>query len=384
MNEVYLVGGVRTPIGKTGGMLRTLLPETLGAAVLNEVLARYALTPETIDQVLLGNAVGPGGNIARVCLLAAGWPYGIPAMTVDTQCGSGLSAVNMAASLIKAGEAEMVVAGGVESTSLAPRRQFHPTDSRFAGPDIYYERAPFSTPAIGDPDTGEAAEKLAELKQVTREEMDALALESHRRATRTRNAGMLKDILLPLFVEGKTIDYDECIRDNMSAALLRRMPSVFAKGGSVTAGNTCLKHDGAAVVLLASAAAVKRYGLKPAGKIVCSAIAGCDPNWFPLSPVPSIRTLLDKAQLPLADIAALEINEAFAVKILTCCRELGYSLEKTNILGGALAYGHPYGASGAIILLHLLKALEQQDGRFGVAAIGAVGGQGISTLLERI
>ena len=278
----------------------------------------------------------------------------------------------------------MVVAGGVESTSLAPRRQFHPTDSRFAGPDIYYERAPFSTPAIGDPDTGEAAEKLAELKQVTREEMDALALESHRRATRTRNAGMLKDILLPLVVEGKTIDYDECIRGNMSATLLRRMPPVFAKGGSVTAGNTCLKHDGAAVVLLASAAAVKRYGLKPAGKIVCSAIAGCDPNWFPLSPVPSIRTLLDKAQLPLADIAALEINEAFAVKILTCCRELGYSLEKTNVLGGALAYGHPYGASGAIILLHLLKALEQQDGRFGVAAIGAVGGQGISTLLERI
>lgn len=384
MNEVYLVGGVRTPIGKTGGMLRTLLPETLGAAVLNAVLARHALTPESIDQVLLGNAVGPGGNIARVCLLAAGWPYSVPAMTVDTQCGSGLSAVNMAACLIKAGEADLLVAGGVESTSLAPRRQFNPTDPRFVGLDVYYERAPFSTPAIGDPDTGEAAEKLAALKQVTREDMDALALESHRRAARTRDAGVLKDILLPLCVDGKTIDYDECIRDNMSAPLLRRMPSVFAKGGSVTAGNTCLKHDGAAVLLLASAAAVKRYGLKPVGKLVQSAIAGCDPNWFPLSPVPSISTLLEKAHLTLADIEALEINEAFAVKILTCCRELDYSLEKTNILGGALAYGHPYGASGAIILLHLLKALEQTNGRFGVAAIGAVGGQGISTLLERI
>lgn len=384
MNDVYLVGGVRTPIGKTGGVLRSLLPETLGAAVLNEILRRYRLQPETIDHILFGNAVGPGGNIARVCSLAAGWPYSVPAMTVDTQCGSGLSAVNMAAAMIKAGEAELLVAGGVESTSLAPRRQFNPTDPRFAGTDVYYERAPFSTPEIGDPDTGEAAEKLAALKDVSREDMDALALASHQRAAKTRTDGLLEDIILPVTADGKIIDHDECIRANMSLALLRRMPPAFAKGGRVTAGNTCLKHDGAAALLLASEKAVRQYGLKPAGKIVQTAIVGCDPNWFPLSPVPSIRHLLTKAKLTLDDVAALEINEAFAVKILTCCRELGYSLDKTNILGGALAYGHPYGASGAIILLHLLKALEQVNGKFGVAAIGAVGGQGISTLVERI
>ena len=384
MNDVYLVGGVRTPIGKTGGVLRSVLPETLGARVLNEIVRRYRLQPEAVNHILFGNAVGPGGNIARVCSLTAGWPYSIPAMTVDTQCGSGLSAVNTAAAMIKAGEAEMIIAGGVESTSMAPRRQFHPTDPRFTGPDVYYERAPFSTPEIGDPDTGEAAEKLAALKDVSREDMDALALASHQRAAQARDAGLLQDIILPVEMNGKVVDSDECIRANMSLALLRRMPPAFAKNGRVTAGNTCLKHDGAAALLLASSKAVQQYSLRPAGKIVQTAIVGCDPNWFPLSPVPSIRHLLAKANLTLDDVAALEMNEAFAVKILACCRELGYGLEKTNILGGALAYGHPYGASGAIILLHLLKALEQVNGKFGVAAIGAVGGQGISTLVERI
>ena len=383
MSRAYLVGGVRTPIGKTGGALRELLPEQLGAVVLNEIVSRYALSPEAIDQVIMGNAVGPGGNIARVCVLAAGWPYSIPAVTVDSQCGSGLSAINTASDLIKSGAADLIIAGGVESTSLAPRRQFNPADPRFQGADVYYDRAPFSTPEIGDPETGEAAEKLADLKGVSRQAMDELALASHRRAALTRQQGLLDDILLPVQTQEKMVDYDECIREKMSLALLRRMPSVFVPGGSVTAGNTCLKHDGAAVLLIASEAAVKKYGFRPQGVVVQSAISGCDPNWFPLSPVPAIRKLLAKAGVPLDDVAAMEMNEAFAVKILACCQELGYSLDKTNLLGGALAYGHPYGASGAIILLHLLKALQQVDGRFGVAAIGAVGGQGIATLVER-
>ncbi len=383
MSDVYLVGGVRTPIGKTGGTLRNVLPEQLGAAVLNEILLRYALSPEDIDQVVMGNAVGPGGNIARVCLLAGGWPFSVPGVTVDTQCGSGLSAVNMAVDRIRSGAADVLVAGGVESTSLAPRRQFNPNDLRFCGPDVYYERAPFSTPQIGDPEVGEVAEKLAALKGISRDAMDALALESHRRAARAREAGLLREMLLSVDTPSGPVDYDECIRGNMSLALLRRMPPVFAHGGAVTAGNTCLKHDGAAVLLLASEQAVLKYGLQPQARIVQTAISGCDPNWFPLSPVPAINKLLEKAGLPLDAVAAMEINEAFAVKILACCRELGYSLAKTNMLGGALAYGHPYGASGAIILLHLLKALEQVQGRYGIAAIGAVGGQGIATLVER-
>lgn len=383
MSKAYLIGGMRTPIGKTGGYLKDLLPEHLAAVVLNEVVAKYELSPNDIDQVILGNAVGPGGNIDRVSVLEAGWPYSIPAITVDSQCGSGLSAVSFAVSQIISGNADIIIAGGVESTSMAPRRQFNLNDPRFQNENAYYERAPFSTPSIGDPDTGETAENLAEQLEITRKDMDALALESHKRAARAQEQGYLQDIITPIKVPGKIIDSDECIRKNITLKLLERMKPVFRHGGKITAGNTCLKHDGAAVILIASHAAVQKYNLQPQGIIRGTASCGCNPNLFPLGPVPAIQKLLTKNNLQLTDIDAMEINEAFAVKILACCQQLGFSLNKTNILGGALAYGHPYGASGAIILLHLLKALQQVDGRLGIAAIGAVGGMGMATLIER-
>lgn len=383
MTKAYIIGGVRTPIGKTGGILRDFLPEQLAAAVLNETIARHGVSPSDIDQVILGNAVGPGGNIARVSVLEAGWPYHIPALTVDLQCGSGLSAVNLAVSQILSGQAEIVIAGGVESTSMAPRRQFNSADPRFEGETVYYEQAPFSPPAVGNPDVGAAAEYLAEQLAISRGDMDVLALESHQRACLAREQGLLTDMVIPLCVQGKRIEADECIRENMSHRLLERMKPAFLAGGRITAGNTCLKHDGAAVVLLASQAAVEKYALTPQAIIAGTASCGCDPNVFPLGPVYVIRKLLEKTGLPLAAIDRMEINEAFAVKILACCRELGFSLNKTNTLGGALAYGHPYGASGAIILLHLIKALQHAEGRFGIAAIGAVGGMGVATLIER-
>jgi acetyl-CoA C-acetyltransferase len=383
MNPVYMIGGLRTPIGKTDGFLKDLLPEQLASIILNEVIHKYSLSPNDIDQVILGNAVGPGGNIARVSVLAAGWPYSIPAITVDTQCGSGLSAINLAVSQIQSGQTELVLAGGVESTSLAPRRQFNPADPRFQGEQVYYERAPFSTPAVGDPEIGDAAEYLAENLSISREDMDALALESHRRASMTKEQDVFKDIIIPIQTAGKVIHSDECIRSRMSLKLLERMQPVFKAEGKITAGNTCLKHDGAALILLASSNAVKKYNLKPQAMITGTASCGCDPNLFPLGPVDSIQKLLRQNKLQVKDIDALEMNEAFAVKILACCRQLNFSLDKTNILGGALAYGHPYGASGAIILLHLLKALQQVNGQRGIAAIGAVGGMGIATLIER-
>jgi len=383
MNPVYMIGGLRTPIGKTDGFLKDLLPEQLASIILNEVIHKYSLSPNDIDQVILGNAVGPGGNIARVSVLAAGWPYSIPAITVDTQCGSGLSAINLAVSQIQSGQTELVLAGGVESTSLAPRRQFNPADPRFQGEQVYYERAPFSTPEVGDPEVGDAAEYLAEYLSISREDMDALALESHRRASMTKEQDVFKDIITPIQTAGKVIHSDECIRSRMSLKLLERMQPVFKAEGKITAGNTCLKHDGAALILLASSNAVKKYNLKPQAMITGTASCGCDPNLFPLGPVDSIQKLLRQNKLQVKDIDALEINEAFAVKILACCRQLNFSLDKTNMLGGALAYGHPYGASGAIILLHLLKALQQVDGQRGIAAIGAVGGMGIATLIER-
>lgn len=381
MSQAYIIGGLRTPIGKTGGFLKTVLPEQLAAIVLNEVLAKYKLLPNDIDQVILGNAVGPGGNIARISVLEAGWPYHIPALTVDSQCGSGLSAVNLAVSQIQSGCADLMIAGGVESTSMAPKRQFHPTDPRFKGENIYYERAPFSPPSVGDPDVGEAAENLATKLDISRSDMDTLAFESHKKAAQAQE--YLKDIMIPIKTPDKIIDSDECIRNNIGLKLLERMKPVFIDGGKITAGNTCLKHDGAATLLIASEAAVKKYNLKPQAIVRGTISAGCDPNFFPLGPVHAIQKLLTKSNLQLQDIDALEINEAFAVKILACCRQLGFSLNKTNIIGGALAYGHPYGASGAIILLHLLKALERTNGRLGIATIGAVGGMGIATLIER-
>lgn len=383
MKPAYIIGGVRTPIGKTGGILREFLPEQLAAVVLNETVSRYGVSPTAIDQVLLGNVVGPGGNMARVSVLEAGWPYSIPALTLDLQCGSGLSAVNLAVSQILAGEADLVIAGGVESTSIAPRRQLHPADPRFAGEHVFYEQAPFAPERIGNPEVGDAAEALAGQLAISREDMDDLAFESHQRASRARRQGLLTDIIVPIQVQGKTVADDECIREKMSRKLLERMPPAFAANSRITAGNTCLKHDGAAVVLMASQAAVEKHRLSPQAVVTGTASCGCDPNRFPLGPVYAIRKLLERARLPLTAIDRIEINEAFAVKILACCRELGLSLSKTNTLGGALAYGHPYGASGAIILLHLIKALQSSNGRFGMAAIGAVGGMGVATLIER-
>ncbi|MDR3349072.1 MAG: thiolase family protein [Acidaminococcales bacterium] len=383
MNKVYIVGGVRTPIGKTGGALRLFLPEELAACVLNEILSRFGLAPGHVDHVVLGNAAGTGGNLARVAVLQAGWPYGVPAMTVDAQCASGLAGVSAAWALVAAGAAELVVAGGMESTSMAPARRFHINDPRFTGHDDFYEQAPFSPLAIGDPDTVAAAETLAGEMDISRREMDALALESHRKACAAKRGGILDDIILPL-ARGGLIKDDECPRENMNMRLLSRLKGIVAREGRITAGNACLKHDGAAAVLLASPEALRRHALKPAAELRRAASAGCDPNYFPLGPVCAINSLLRCCSLGLEEIDAVEINEAFAVKILACCRKLGLPPEKVNKLGGALAYGHPYGASGAIILLHLLKTLEKTKGRFGIAAIGAVGGLGAAVLAEKI
>jgi acetyl-CoA C-acetyltransferase len=383
MNKVYIVGGVRTPIGKTGGALRFFLPEELAARVLNKILSRFALAPENIGHVLLGNATGTGGNLARVAVLEAGWPYEVPAATIDAQCASGLVGVNMAWALISSGAADLVIAGGMESTSMAPARRFNMNDPRFTGLGDFYEDAPFSPLAVGDPDTAEAAEALAVMMDISRRDLDALALDSHRKACAARCAGIMEDIILPL-ERGGLIKDDDCPRDNMNMRLLSRMKGIVSREGRITAGNTCLKHDGAAAVLMASSDALRRYELRPVAILHRGASAGCDPNCFPLGPVYAIGALLRGQGIGLAEIDAVEINEAFAVKILACCQQLGLPVEKVNKLGGALAYGHPYGASGAIILLHLLKALEQERGRFGIAAIGAVGGLGSAVLVERL
>lgn len=379
--KVFVVDGLRTPVGKTKGTLKEFLPEELGAKVLNGLLTRQSLPTKTIDMLIMANAVGPGGNLARLSLLEADFPATIPAITIDNQCGGGLSSINLAASLIESQQCHMVLAGGLESTSLAPRKQFHPLDPRFEGADKYFERAPFAPKKIGDPGMIEGAEATAKLMKISRETMDQWALESHKRALQTISSGLLKEYILPIETSKGIIDRDEGIRPRMSKKLLERMSPLIEKG-SITAGNACLTHDGAAVILLASEAAVNKYGLQPKAQFIRGLHMGGDPNYPPLAPIETIRSLLAQLSLPIEEIDAVEINEAFAVKILACCRELNIPLSKVNMLGGALAYGHPYGASGAMILLHLIKALEISKGKRGLAALGIGGGQGVATIID--
>lgn len=379
--KVFIVDGLRTPVGKTKGALKSFLPEELGGMVLKGLLKKQSLPTKTIDMLIMANAVGPGGNLARLSLLEANFPVSIPAITIDNQCGGGLSSINLAASLIESQQCHMIVAGGMESTSLAPRKQFHPMDPRFEGEDQYFERAPFSPKKIGDPGMIEGAEATAKLMKISREEMDRWTLESHRRAFEATVSGVLKEYILPVETSKGVIDRDEGIRSKMSIKLLDRMPSLLERG-NITAGNACLTHDGAAVVLLASEAAVKNYGLQPKAQFIKGLHRGGDPNYPPLAPIETIKSLLTQLTLSIEDIDAVEINEAFAVKILACCRELNIPLNKVNILGGALAYGHPYGASGAMILLHLMKVLKLTKKNRGLAALGIGGGQGVAAIIE--
>lgn len=384
MNEAYIVDAIRTPIGKTNGILKNFLPEKLAAELLKEIVERSNLQKEDIEQVILGNVVGTGGNIARLSLLEADFPITTPAMTIDTQCSSALSSIQVATGFIASGQADLLIVGGMESTSMSPKRQFNKKDPRFTDENTYYEQAPFSSVRIGNPVVGWAAEDLAKKLDIKREDMDKWALNSHLKAVKTKQEGLLKDVIKPLVWEDQEIKDDECIRSNMTIELLSRMPASFSKNGAITAGNTCLKHDGAAVVLLASKNALKKFNLKAKAVIKDNVSVGCDPNFFPLAPVGAIDKILKKHDLSLQDIDFVEINEAFAVKILACCKQLTLPLEKVNVIGGALAYGHPYGASGVIILVHLLKALDVFNKKRGIASIGAVGGLGNAILVERL
>ena len=381
MQEVFIVDGLRTPIGKTNGILKDFLPEKLGALVLNELLRRNALKSFDVDKVVLGNVVGTGGNIARVSMLEARWDFSVPAISIDSQCGSALESINIAQNMIIANDADIIFAGGIESTSMAPKRQFNKSDPRFVNKEHYYEQAPFSPLSIGNPDVIEAAGNVAEICDIKRSDMDKWALCSHEKAVMAQD--LLQDIILPIKnKEDILINYDECIRKNINTKFLSRLPDFNNSG--ITAGNTSLKHDGAAVIVLASKKALGKFNLKPIAKIRKIVAVGSDPNVFPLSPVLAIKKVLSVEKLTIDDVFSFEINEAFSAKILACCKKLELPLEKVNLFGGALAYGHPYGASGAIILLHLLQGLRKYNARYGVVAIGAVGGLGTAGLIERL
>lgn len=380
--KVYIVGGLRTPIGKTNKALKNYLPENMTATLLKALVQKNRLPKEGIEELILGNSVGPGGNLARLSLLEAGFPINIPGTTIDFQCGSGLKSINLAASLISSGQNDLLIAGGAESTSLEPRKQYHNRDYRFEGDGIFYKRAQFSPYSIGDPDMIQGAENTAKHCKITREALDLWAVKSHERAKEAYEKQYLKNIIVPLEEKGRLIEKDESIRKNASTKLFNRVPPIM-NDGVITPGNACLTHDGAALLLLASEEGLKRYNLKPLARWVDSENVGINPNLSPLGPVYAVKELLKKNNLSINDIDIIELNEAFAVKVRAFLKEFDYSEQKINPLGGALAYGHPYGASGAIILIHLLKGMELYDCKKGIATLGVAGGQGIATLIER-
>jgi acetyl-CoA C-acetyltransferase len=379
-----VVAALRTPIGTAGGALAGISAADLAAPLLAE-LARSvrALGTGSCDvplrEVVLGNCTGPGGDVARVAALAAGLPVEVPALTVDRQCASGLAAVDVAVSSL-ARRSGLVLAGGVESASTAPLRSWRPSSP--GQQPTPYTRAPFAPDETGDPDMGWAADVLAEQAGVTRERQDAYAARSHARACATRDAGGFDAEVVP--VAG--VARDERPRPGLTVERLVRLRPAFRtaeEGGTVTAGSSCGVNDGAAAVALVDADTHARWGV-PGLRVLATATAGVDPNLPGLGLVPATRQALAEAGLGLDDLDAVELNEAFAGQVLACCDALGLDPGRVCPDGGALGLGHPWGASGAVLLVRLFTRLVRRGaGRHGLAAIAAGGGQGVAVVVER-
>jgi acetyl-CoA C-acetyltransferase len=340
-------------------------------------LAGWAGTagPDAVREVVLGNCMGPGGDVARVAGLAAGLPFDVPALTVDRQCGSGLAAIDVAAAMLRSAPG-LVLAGGVESASTAPWRLWP------GEPPQRYERAPFAPESIGDPDMGYAADVLAERAGVSRSRQDAYAARSHAAAAATRDSGGFDAEVVP--VAG--VLRDERPRARLTAERLARLPTAFRSardGGTVTVGNACGVNDGAAAVAVVDAATHRRLDV-PGLRVLATATAGVDPNLPGIGLVPAVRQALAAAGLGLDDLDVIELNEAFAGQVLACCDALSLEPVRVCVQGGALALGHPWGASGAVLMVRLFSQLVNDDGaRYGLAAIAAGGGQGVALVAER-
>lgn len=376
MDNVYILGGLRSYIGVVNGMYRHVPAEKLGAAVLRQLLEKYPVEP---DYVICGNGVGAGGNITRLMTLEAGLDNRVPAFTIDVQCGSGLESIAVAAAKIACGDADVVIAGGFESSSTQPRRGYNPNHPDYNG-DSWYSVAKFMPDIHRETVMLEGAEEAALKEHITKEEMDRWVLRSHKWAAQAAEQNLLENIIAPVFGAMK----DEGIRPRMSQRLLDRMPKVLTGGQYITAANSCLINDGAAFVVLCSQEYLQKRGLVPQAKVLASTACGGDPLISPRTAVAALEKLLVKNNLTETDIDGFELNEAFAVIDVMFARSFSNSLDKYNVFGGALAYGHPYGASGAIITLHLLESLKQRNGRLGCASVAAAGGVGTALLLERV
>jgi acetyl-CoA acetyltransferases len=396
MPEAFLVSGVRTATGRYGGVLAGVRPDDLAAIVVGEVVRRAGIDPSVIEEVVLGAANQAGEdnrNVARMSVLLAGLPDEVPGITVNRLCASGLSAVTMAAQAIRAGDADVIVAGGVESMTRAPWVQAKP-ERAFAKPGAQFDTSigwRFANPRLTARDKAtysmpETAEEVARLDGITREEADAFALRSHERAAAATDAGRFADEIVAVSTRAGDVTVDEGIRRDTSLETLAALRPVVAGGSVVTAGNSSALNDGASAIVVASAAAVERYGLVPRARVVVGASAGIAPEIMGLGPVPAVRKALARSGIPLDDIAAVELNEAFATQSIACMRRLGFDGdgdERVNRDGGAIALGHALGSSGSRLLVTLLGRMEREDARYGLATMCVGVGQGSALIVER-
>jgi len=392
MADVFLLSGVRTPIGKYLGGLAEVPATQLGAIVIAEAMRRAGVPPERVEEVILGNVIqaGTGQNPARQSALKAGLPDTIAAFTVNKVCGSGLKAVMLAAQAIRAGDAELIVAGGIESMSRAPYLLFDARSGWKYGDQKVVDAMIHDGLwcAFENWHMGEAAEHIAQKCNISRAEQDRFAAQSHQRASAAWEKGAFNAETIAVTVgsgpKAKTVNRDEGMRPDSTAQILAKLKPSFREDGTVTAGNASMLSDGAAALLVASARAAERLGTKPLARIVAYATSGVAPKDIFIAPVSAVRMVLDKAKLNLKDIDLFEMNEAFAAQMLACSKELKLDEERVNVNGGAIALGHPIGASGARVLVTLLYALEQRGLKRGLAALCLGGGNAVAMIVERV
>jgi 3-oxoadipyl-CoA thiolase len=398
MEDAVILSAIRTPIGRYGGSLKDVRPDDLAALVIAEAVRRAHIDADSIEDVILGCANQSGEdnrNVARMALLLAGLPLHVAGQTVNRLCGSGLQAVNSAAQAIQTGLGDTFVAGGTESMTRAPfvlakadsafSRSLNLQDTtlgwRFINPKLSALHHPYSM--------GETAENVAEKYGISRADQDAFALRSQQRAVAAQQSGRFATEIVPVTIAQKKgeptiIALDEHPRADTTMEKLAALKPVFRKDGSVTAGNSAGINDGAAALALMAHSRARQLGLRPRARIISSAVAGVDPAYMGLGPIPATRKVLQRTGLSIKDMDLIELNEAFAAQALQCVRELEIDEEKVNVNGGAIALGHPLGCSGARLVVTLLHELERRGGRYGLATMCIGVGQGIATIIERL
>jgi acetyl-CoA C-acetyltransferase len=385
--DAVIVSAVRTAIGRAGGALATVPAHVFGGEVIKEAVKRAKISPDMIDDVIIGNVVSGGGNIARLTALQAGLPLETPGLTIDRQCGSGINAVTLVAQAIRSGAGDVYIAGGVESMSRAPYLMDRPEKAYSAMPPRF-RKSRLSPDEIGDPPMGITAENLVERYNISREEQDEFSLQSQQKMARAMEEGRFDDQIVPISIptrKGDPIVFnkDEHPRPETSMAALSKLPPAFLKGGTVTAGSSSGLNDAASALVIMSREKAEELGLKPLAVIREFAVSGVDPNIMGIGPVPATRKVMEKSGLSVEEMDIVEINEAFAAQVLACNRDLNIEPSKINVNGGAIAHGHPLGATGAILITKAAYELERTGGRYALITACIGGGQGIATIIER-